>query len=90
MAPADGWNGVGYLAGLSDENLRVVERFRRTESNSLLYQATIEDGTVFTRPWTIELPMERAAGPIFEVACHEGNYGMANILSGHCAEERSR
>ena len=82
--------GVGYLAGLSDENLRVIERFRRTESNSLLYQATIEDGTVFTSPWTIEIPMERAAGPIFEVACHEGNYGMANILSGHRAEERGR
>jgi hypothetical protein len=81
--------GVGYLNGLSDERLRVVERFTRTDANTLTYRATIEDATVFARPWTIELPMERAAGPLFEVACHEGNYGMANILSGHRAEERT-
>jgi hypothetical protein len=82
--------GVGYLNGLSDANLRVVERFTRTDANTLLYRATVEDPTVFTAPWTIEIPMERAAGPIFEVACHEGNRGMANILSGHRAEERTQ
>jgi len=79
--------GVGYLNGLSDGNLRIVERFTRTNATTLLYQATIEDPTVFSRPWTIEIPMERSAGPMFEVACHEGNYGMANILSGYRAEE---
>jgi hypothetical protein len=82
--------GVGYLNGLSDGNLRVVERFTRTDANTLLYRATVDDPTVFTSTWTVELPMERAAGPIFEVACHEGNRGMANILSGHRAEERGR
>jgi len=82
--------GVGYLNGLSDANLRVVERFTRTDASTLLYRATVEDPTVFTAPWTIEIPMERAAGPIFEVGCHEGNRGMANILSGYRAEERSR
>jgi hypothetical protein len=81
--------GVGYLNGASDGNLRVVERFTRTEANTLLYRATVDDPTVFTSAWTIELPMEKTAGPIFEVACHEGNYGMANILSGHRAEERA-
>src|SRR5687768_5246939 len=81
--------GVGYLNGLSDENLRVVERFTRTDSTTLMYQATIEDATVFTRPWTLEIPLERTEGQIFEVACHEGNYGMANILSGHRADERA-
>ena len=80
--------GVGYLNGLSDAGLRVVERFTMNDANSLTYRATIEDPTVFVRPWTIELSMERAAGPLFEVACHEGNYGMFNILSGHRAEER--
>jgi hypothetical protein len=82
--------GVGYLNGLSDGNLRIVERFTRTDANTLLYRAAIEDPTVFISPWTIEIPMERTAGPIFEVACHEGNYGIANILSGHRAEERMR
>jgi hypothetical protein len=81
--------GVGYLNGLSDENLRVVERFTLTDSNTLTYQARIEDPTVFTRPWTVELSMDRTKGPAFEVACHEGNYGMAYILSGHRAEERA-
>jgi hypothetical protein len=80
--------GVQYLGGLSDEQLRVVERFTRTDANTLLYQARIEDPTVFTRPWSIEIPMERTKDALFEVACHEGNYGMANILSGQRAEER--
>jgi len=43
---------------------------------------------VFVRPWTVEASMARTAGPLFEVGCHEGNYGMFNILSGHRAEER--
>ncbi|HZI81942.1 MAG TPA: hypothetical protein VFD69_20625 [Vicinamibacterales bacterium] len=81
--------GVGYLNGLSDENLRVVERFTRTDADTITYQATIDDRTVFRRPWTVELSMDRARGPLYEVACHEGNYGMFNILSGHRAEERA-
>ena len=82
--------GVGYLNGLSDENLRVVERFTRTDANTLTYQATVEDPTVFVKPWTVEISMDRTNGPLYEVACHEGNYGMSNILSGHRAEERTR
>jgi hypothetical protein len=81
--------GVGYLAGISDDNLRIIERFSRSDADTLLYRATIEDPTVFTAPWTIEIPFGRTRGPIFEVACHEGNYGLANILSGHRAEERA-
>jgi hypothetical protein len=80
--------GVGFLNGLSDHNLRVVERFTRTDANVLTYRATIEDPTIFVRPWTIEVSMDRTKGPMFEVACHEGNYGMAFILSGHRADER--
>ena len=80
--------GVGYLNGLSDERLRVVERFTMSDANTMTYRATVEDPTVFVRPWTVELSMARTAGPLFEVACHEGNYGMFNILSGHRAEER--
>jgi hypothetical protein len=81
--------GVGYLNGVSDENLRVVERFTRTDANTLTYQATIEDPTVFVKPWTVEISMDRTEGPLYEVACHEGNYGMFNILSGQRAEERN-
>jgi hypothetical protein len=80
---------VGFLGGLSDQHLRVVERFTRTNANTLTYQATIEDPTVFARSWTIEQSMDSTKGPLFEVACHEGNYGMGYILSGHRAEERA-
>ena len=80
--------GVGYLNGLSDERLRVVERFTIADANTLTYRATVEDPSVFVRPWTVEVSMARTAGPLFEVGCHEGNYGMFNILSGHRAEER--
>ena len=80
--------GVGYLNGLSDERLRVVERFMIADANTLTYRATVEDPSVFVRPWTVEVSMARTAGPLFEVGCHEGNYGMFNILSGHRAEER--
>jgi hypothetical protein len=79
--------GVGYLNGLSDERLRVVERFTIADANTLTYRATVEDPSVFLRPWTVEVSMARTAGPLFEVGCHEGNYGMFNILSGHRAEE---
>jgi hypothetical protein len=81
--------GVGYLNGYSDDRLHVVERFTRVSTDTLMYRATIEDPTVFTKPWTVELPLERSAGPLFEVACHEGNYGLANILSGQRAQERA-
>jgi hypothetical protein len=81
--------GVQYLNGLSDGTLRIVERFTRTDPETLMYRATMENPTVFTRPWTVEIPMERSEGSLYEVACHEGNYGLAFILSGHRAEERS-
>lgn len=81
--------GVGYLTGRSDGNLRVVERFRKTDPETILYQATITDPTVYTKPWTVEIPMTRRRDPIFEYACNEGNYGMSGILAGARAEEKA-
>jgi hypothetical protein len=72
----------------SGQNLRVTERFTRTDGGTLLYQFTVDDPQSFTRPWSGEIPMKKAAGPIFEYACHEGNYSMANILSAARHEER--
>jgi hypothetical protein len=69
----------------SRQNLRMVERFTRTAADLLMYQATFEDPTVFTRPWTIEIPLTRKddkENQIFESACHEGNYAMTGILAG--------
>ena len=66
-------------------NLRLVERFTPSGPDSLVYRATIEDATVFTRPWTIEIPLTRQDGranQIYESACHEGNYALTSILMG--------
>jgi hypothetical protein len=74
----------------SSEKLHVVERFRRVDENTLLYQFTVDDPSTWTRPWSVEMSMSRSDGPIFEYACHEGNYGMANNLSGARAEEKKK
>ena len=72
----------------SDENLHLVERFTRADANTLLYEFTIDDPTAFTRPWTVSLPMTRSDDKVYEYACHEGNYALANILRGARDEER--
>ena len=72
----------------ASENLRVTERFTRTNSDTILYEFTVTDPATFTAPWTAQLTMEQAKGPIYEYACHEGNYGMTGILSGARAEEK--
>lgn len=66
----------------STENLHVVERFTRTDAGTILYRATIDDPAAFTRPWTIEYPFLATRGPIYEYACHEGNYSLTDILGG--------
>jgi hypothetical protein len=66
----------------SSENLRVIERFTRVDENTILYRATIDDPSTFTRQWTLEYPFVATAGPIFEYACHEGNYALTDILGG--------
>jgi hypothetical protein len=71
----------------SDSNLHVVERFTMTDANTIQYRFTVEDPTIWTRPWSGELIMRKFDGPIFEYACHEGNYGLRNILAGARAAE---
>jgi hypothetical protein len=66
----------------SSENLHVIERFRRVDAGTILYRATIEDPTTFTKEWTIEYPFVATPGPVYEYACHEGNYAMQDILGG--------
>ena len=73
----------------SGEHLRVVERFTRVDKDTLLYQFTVDDPQSFTRPWSAEIPMKRVEGPIFEYACHEGNYSMTNTLSTVRDEEKA-
>ena len=66
----------------SSMNLKVTERFTRTSDDTILYRATIDDPSTFTRPWTVEYPFVATKGPIYEYACHEGNYSLTDILGG--------
>ena len=70
----------------SGETLNLIERFSRVDDDTLLYEFTVDDPATFTRPFTAALPMKRGSA-MFEYACHEGNYGMQNLLSGARAEE---
>ena len=67
--------------------LRLTERFTRTADDTIDYRFTVDDPSTYTRPWTAAIPMSALDGNIYEYACHEGNYGIFNILSGHRAEE---
>ena len=71
----------------SGENLHLVERFTLVNANTLLYEYQIDDPSSFTRSWSAAIPMKRTEAPLFEYACHEGNYGMLNLLAGARAEE---
>ena len=72
----------------SGENLHLIERFTRTGPNQLMYEFTVNDPASFTRPWTVQIPMAKTDGPLFEYACHEGNYGMEGMLRGARQQER--
>jgi hypothetical protein len=65
----------------SGANMRLTERFTRVDADTLLYRFTIDDPQSFEKPWTGEIPMKQAPGPIFEYACHEGNYSVPNTLN---------
>jgi hypothetical protein len=66
----------------SGPNRTVIERFTLTDANTLSYEFTVNDPSTWTRPWTGQVPWQRDEGPIFEYACHEGNYGMVHLLKG--------
>jgi hypothetical protein len=66
----------------SSENLHIIERFQRIDQNTILYRVTIDDPTTWTKPWTMEYPFLETREPIYEYACHEGNYAMEDILGG--------
>jgi hypothetical protein len=93
------WQGdtlVVDTTNFSDKNpfrgagphMKLTERFRRLDADTLLYQFTVDDPDTFTQPWTVEIPVTRTPGPIFEYACHEGNYGLRNVLAGARAQEK--
>ena len=61
----------------------------RVDAHTIDYRFTVEDPTTWSRPWTVAYPMVKSTDPVYEYACHEGNYGLANILSAARVEERA-
>ena len=79
--------GIYFPVFSTGEHLHFVERFTRVDADTIDYRFTVTDPTVDTRPWTAAIPMTRTGSPLFEYACHEGNYAMTNGLSGTRAEQ---
>lgn len=71
------WRGGAFVTTDS----RVIERFRLLSADLLLYRFTIEDPSLYKAPWLAEYVLKRVASPVYEYACHEGNYAMTNILT---------
>jgi hypothetical protein len=76
--------GFAYSAGA-----RITERFTRTAKDRILYEFSVDDPVTFTRVWRAQMPWRTARGPIYEYACHEGNYSLANVLSGAREQEKA-
>ena len=71
------------------QHMQLTERFTRVDADTIDYEFTVTDPTTFTKPWTAATPMTAIEGPIFEYACHEGNYAIVNMLSGARAKEQA-
>ena len=76
-----GWRG-------STSNLKLTERLTRLDAETLEYKYTVNDPDTWTTPWTAAIPLRLATEPMYEYACHEGNYAMPGILSGQRVEEK--
>jgi hypothetical protein len=76
------FNNWHTLRGMPVENMTVIETFRRETASKLIYGFTVDDTSVFTAQFSGEYPLSRIDEPMYEYACHEGNYGMIGILAG--------
>ena len=72
----------GGQSGGTGPNMHLVEKLTRIDPDTLAYEFTVTDPTVYTAPYTVMMPFRRTDGPLFEYACHEGNYGLYGILAG--------
>ena len=73
---------------VSTEKLHVHERFTRTGADSLTWEITVDDAGAWSKPWTAMIPLRRSNDALYEYACHEGNYGLRDILAGARVEEK--
>jgi hypothetical protein len=80
--------GGTYRYVPSSENLKVIERFKRTGPRTILYEFTVEDPEIFTQSWGGQIPLNAIDQPLYEYACHEGNYALPGILAGARTAEK--
>jgi hypothetical protein len=100
--PRGHWEGdtlvvdsVNFRAGppnfpLASANMHLIERFTPVAPDTVLYEFTMDDPATWVRPWTVRIPLTRTDERMYEYACHEGNYGLYNILAGARAKERAQ
>ena len=79
----------GAFRNVSTAKLHVIERFTRTSADTLQWEITIDDPGAWTKPWTAMIPLRPSKKTVYEYACHEGNYGLADILAGARREDRA-
>ncbi len=72
----------GGSSGLTSTNMHLIERLTRLDPDTVAYDYIVTDPTVYTAPYSVMMPLRRTDGPLFEYACHEGNYGLYGILAG--------
>ena len=82
--------GAVYRRAPTSSKLKVVERFTRTGPTTIRYEFTLEDPEIFVGPWRGEMPLHQTPSPIYEYACHEGNYALPGILAGAREEEKAK
>ena len=81
---------IGIAGPVGSGKTALIERLTRTDAGTVKYEFTIDDPKTFTKKWTAAIPMTNTDAQIFEYACHEGNYGMVNLLSGARAQEKAK
>ncbi|HLH00045.1 MAG TPA: hypothetical protein VKX49_27290 [Bryobacteraceae bacterium] len=75
---------------ITSDKLHIIERFTRQDAETLRYEITVDDPDTYSRPWSLMVPLHRSSKPVYEYACHEGNYSLAGILAGARADEEKR
>ena len=78
---------TSFQGGVTTADLHLVERFTRVSEGTVMYQVTVNDPNVWDRPWSYQIPMMKNDQPLYEYACHEGNYGLHNILTGAVVQQ---
>ena len=82
------FNGTGGFRGSGDE-LHLTERLTRVDGDTVLYEFTADDPGTWEAPWTAEMPLRVSHAPLYEHACHEGNYTLPLVLNGARVQERT-